>query len=141
MEDKQGIKAIICIDHFTRLCNGETCDTCPSKPEHERAVRELALLQEKAEEEMREGNGKVLSGFLSEIRQLRSVTNRLVDDQTKLEHSVLGDGNGIQGLKTKVLLLEYDKKKNSSAVGTWIAVASALTAIIALLITLVQAIK
>jgi hypothetical protein len=135
----QKLKIFLCSDHFERLCRGTVCDKCPSKPEHEAIVKQIANLTDVEEQ-------KISEAILSEIQCVRQLQSQDHEVVVKLARAVLGDGNGHKGLNTRVMLIERDdraeRETSKSNFSHYIAIAgiavSALMAIGAMVVSIVS---
>lgn len=127
MEKK--INVDLCEDHFERLVDGSVCATCPSNVENEAAVRALASINSRSDDDK-------LRAIISELHSIRRVQKGGIDKLTKLEHKVIG--NGRPGLSERITIIETRLAVAEKSKGVWIAIGtavlSALLGIIGLII-------
>ena len=100
-KDEDKVKITICKDHFSRLADGNVCQTCPSNPHNESVVMLLAQL-----ETDKEGKGE--SDFrrmvLSELKSIRAENDTQGERIQKLASHL--EGNGKEGLIPRVIKME-----------------------------------
>ena len=115
------LKVYLCRDHFARLVDGNTCETCPSKIENKFAVEALA----KARETEESGIEKALVSEIHSIRRvLESYDKRfgtLERGQKHIDTAIRGaDGNN--GLNSRVSVIESRLRGSSRNVAVILGV-------------------
>ena len=136
METERKYKVFLCHDHFERLVKDNVCQSCPSRLENREAVLALAALNE--------GDGKMSEAILVELQLLRrgqedtkKTVSESTDRLTSLENTcksmrtgldrasaklsdlredIHGDGNGKEGLRLKLRLLEENTSNRWSSI-------------------------
>lgn len=78
------------------------------------------------------------ASLLTEIRTLRRMQQTMDGTLKKIAVSVNGDGNGEQGLRTRVFVIERDLKRASGNYANWIALAACVIAAVSAVISIVK---
>lgn len=111
MSDADKIKVFLCSDHFQRLCDGNTCETCPSRIENRDAVMAIAKLRSTEPE-------RLDMGTIMEIRSVRRVVTDLSVKMDRIDEDLRG--NGKPGMSTRLTLLEtLVKELRKASLGRW----------------------
>lgn len=119
------LKVRLCGDHFARLVNGNACNTCPSKLENEAAVKALAALNGRSDDDK-------LTAIANELLSIRRAQQEMylkVETVGTRVEKIDGklNGNGAPGIAQRLLVMETKAEQSTKNVGTYVAIATAIT--------------
>lgn len=122
------LRVTLCNDHFERIVKGTTCSTCPSRLENEAAVRTLAALNERTDEEK-------LSAIIHELHSIRRAQQSEMQKLDRLDAKV--SGNGRPGLHERLTIIETRLMVAEKGRGVWIAVVTAFLSSVLAVISII----
>jgi len=120
----------LCTDHFKRLCDGDVCDSCPSRIHGE--VSNAVITAER--NDIRKAIVKEL-GIIR--RSINDLEHTFDERTTRLEHLIKGNGStGIQG-RVEVIEARLESRAKSIAMGVTV-IGVILSVLISLFTLLVE---
>jgi hypothetical protein len=129
MSEDDKLKVYLCSDHFERLCEGNTCATCPSIAENRDVVTALAAMYADEPDKLHEA-------ICTEIKSIRRSQQLQAEAVSKMAAAV--HGNGKPGLVARVLVLETkDALSGSRNQSVYLAI-TGLIALLGLIVAMVN---
>ena len=122
--NRDKFKAYLCRDHFERLVQQDTCATCPSQVENSAAVKALAKVYD-------DNPHRVNEAIIVELKSIRKTQERLFTEHAEIKKLLRGDGNGVKGLQSRVLLLEAASTTSKQATAFWLGLIGVIVSAVA----------